>query len=484
MTAVAYKHPKFLDNIELWETLDDVCRGQEAVKRKRERYLPRHNKLDQSPEAKAYYDSYLHRAVFYGVTKTTLSSLIGAAFATDPSFKFPVELDHLNRNANGAGLSIFQLAQASLRHIMKHYRCALYVDFPTVTPSKSVADDKNKNAYPMIHLLSAKAVINWDSIMINNQRKLSLVVIQEVLSERGQDGFELIERVQYRVLRLEDAGHGDYVYTVEVISQTEKNAFASLGKAIPTDYNGQYWDYIPFTFVGAIDNSDEIDTAPLLDLANLNLAHYRDSADFQESVYYMGQPQYYSSGVSWSWYDEAKKRGIYIGAKTIIPLPENGKIGIAQVNANTLAREAMSDKWAQMKELGARLVEPGSASRKTATQSDNDDAVQHSVLSLCAVNISEALNNALGWCAKYAMPDPDQLTNDELNFEISQEFSKQGYLDSLAKQLYEGALQGRNSFKSWWEYNQTGMFPKQTYEEELEAIEAENSGVILRQAEQ
>ncbi|WP_323481115.1 hypothetical protein, partial [Acinetobacter baumannii] len=35
----------------------------------------------------------------------------GAAFATDPSFKFPPELAHLERNANGAGLSTYQLAQ-------------------------------------------------------------------------------------------------------------------------------------------------------------------------------------------------------------------------------------------------------------------------------------------------------------------------------------------------------------------------------------
>ncbi|WP_120755319.1 DUF4055 domain-containing protein, partial [Acinetobacter baumannii] len=83
----------------------------------------------------------------------------------------------------------------------------------------------------------------------------------------------------------------------------------------------------------------------LLALANLNLAHYRDSADFQESVFYMGQPQYYVSGVNWQWFDEAKARGIYVGAKVLLPLPENGKLGIEQANPNTLSREAMKDKW-------------------------------------------------------------------------------------------------------------------------------------------
>ncbi|EXS94212.1 hypothetical protein J792_3981 [Acinetobacter baumannii 44895_9] len=50
----------------------------------------------------------------------------------------------------------------------------------------------------------------------------------------------------------------------------------------------------------------------------------------------MGQPQYYVSGVNWQWFDEAKARGIYVGAKVLLPLPENGKIGIEQANPNTL----------------------------------------------------------------------------------------------------------------------------------------------------
>ncbi|MFH4289383.1 DUF4055 domain-containing protein, partial [Acinetobacter baumannii] len=83
----------------------------------------------------------------------------------------------------------------------------------------------------------------------------------------------------------------------------------------------------------------------------------------------------------------AKKRGIYIGAKVLLPLPENGDLGIVQADPNTLAREAMKDKWEQMKELGARLIEKGSAAKKTATESNSDDAVQHSVLSLCVVNM-------------------------------------------------------------------------------------------------
>ncbi|EZI98205.1 hypothetical protein J966_3943 [Acinetobacter baumannii 44839_10] len=132
---------------------------------------------------------------------------------------------------------------------------------------------------------------------------------------------------------------------------------------------------------------------------------------------------------------------------------------------------------------GCSLIEKGSAAKKTATESNSDDAVQHSVLSLCVVNMNEAFSMALRWCAKYVIANVDALNKDDLMFEISQEFNKQGYLAELARQLFEAALQGRSSFKSWWEYNQTGMFPKQKYEEELQNVEAEQDGTLNQKVE-
>ncbi|MCA4182337.1 DUF4055 domain-containing protein [Acinetobacter baumannii] len=477
MSDVTFKHAEYVKNVGLWQKIDDVCDGEDAVKEQREKYLPKPNAHDKTPENDAAYAAYLTRAVFYEVTGTTLNSLVGAAFATDPSFKFTPELEHLERNANGAGLSAYQLAQTGIRHLLKHYRCALYVDYPDVIPARNLKEYKEQNSYPMIHLLNAVDVINWDSMMVGNQKKLCLVVIREVVSTRGSDGFSKEDREQFRVLRLEPDEKGDFSYSVQIYTKNDKGKYEGGPKKFPTDYSGKPWTYIPFTFVGAVDNSEEIKKPPLLALANLNLAHYRDSADFQESVFYMGQPQYYVSGVNWQWFDEAKARGIYVGAKVLLPLPENGKLGIEQANPNTLSREAMKDKWNQMKELGARLIEKGSAA-KTATEANNDDAVQHSVLSLCVVNMNEALSMALRWCAKYVIANVDALNKDDLMFEISQEFNKQGYLAELARQLFEAALQGRSSFKSWWEYNQTGMFPKQKYENELQNVEAEHDGTL------
>ncbi|MEX3022771.1 DUF4055 domain-containing protein [Acinetobacter baumannii] len=171
------------------------------------------------------------------------------------------------------------------------------------------------------------------------------MVIREFRSERGADGFSKTEQEQYRVLRLEQEGNGEYIYSVQVYTKGEKGNWVGGEKKFPTDYNGNFWTYIPFTFVGAIDNSEEIKKPPLLPLANLNLAHYRDSADFQESVFLYGATSILCKGCYMGMVRPSQKRGIYIGAKVLLPLPENGGLGIVQADPNTLAREAMKDKW-------------------------------------------------------------------------------------------------------------------------------------------
>ena len=473
MTDVTTKHPDYLKNVNLWSKVEDVCEGQHKVKAAKEKYLPRHNKPDTSPEAMAAYESYLEHAVFYGVTGKTLASLVGGAFSRVPNFQRPDELEYLERNANGQGVGVHQLAQAALRHILKTYRCALYVDYPTVAPSKTRAEDVVKQAFPMIHVLPAKSVINWDTIIVGNQQKLSLVVIHETVSSRDQGGFKFETKNQYRVLRLEE-NNGNHVFTIQIYTQSPDGSITEGHKTIPTDYNGKQWSYIPFTFVGAIDNTAAIESAPLLELADLNLAHYIDSADFQESVYFVGQPQFYMENVDQQMYEIIKKDGLYIGCKNAFPV----KLGFAQANPNTLSQTAMDKKWEQMKELGARLVQAGSAN-KTATEANNDDAVQHSVLSLCTVNISAALTQALRWCAKFAMPNVDSILPEELVFEISKEFSKPLFDNERSKQLYEACVAGKYPFKVWHEYQQMGEFPDYSYEEIQDMLEEERNSVVV-----
>ena len=469
--SITATHADYDKHIATWNKLDDVCGGQEVIKAAKEDYLPKPSLFNSKhdPDGTNRYKEYLMRAIFPGVTSRTLASHIGLAYGKSPVFNKPDELEYLERNADGAGRSIYQSAQRATRLINRNYRCGVYVDFPNVAPSRSKAEEKSKGAFPMIHIIKASAIKDWDYIIVGNQKKLSFVKLLETVKTRN--GFKVESSDQYRILALEEGGSG-FVYTVQIYTKNDKGEWVEGEKYIPTDYHGQPWDYIPFTFCGAVDNSDEIGTAPLYELATMELSYYTSTADVEESAFIVGQPTLCFPNITPEQYAMVKESGASVGSRSGIPTDAK----MVQAEKNGLAYERMNDKWDQMKELGARLIEVGSAN-KTATQADNDSSVQHSVLSLVVANVSEAFTNALRWCAKFVMPEHD-LKVDELSFTIAQDFNKPKYDATRSKLIYEACLAGELPMYVWYHYEQTGTFPEDKWEDIVKKIEKREDGGI------
>lgn len=467
--SITATHADYDKHIATWNKLDDVCGGQEVIKEKRETYLPKPSLFTSKsdPDGKARYEEYLQRAIFPGVTGRTLASHIGLAFGKSPVFNRPDELEYLERNADGAGRSIYQCAQRATRLINRNYRCGIYVDFPNVAPSRSKAEERTKGAFPMVHIIKAGAIKDWDYIIVGNQKKLSFVKLLETVKVR--DGFSVESKDQYRILELSDTGSG-YIYTVQIFTKNEKGEWVEGEKYIPTDYHGKPWDYIPFSFCGAMDNSDEVGTAPLYELASMELSYYCSTADVEESAFIVGQPTLCFPSITQEQYEMVKESGASVGSRSGIPTDAK----MVQAEKNGLAYERMNDKWNQMKELGARLIEVGSAN-KTATQADNESSVQHSVLSLVVANVSEAFTNALRWCAKFAMPE-HEFKADELSFTIAQDFNKPKYDPTRSKLIYEACLAGELPMYVWYHYEQTGTFPEDKWEDIVKKIEKREDG--------
>ena len=468
--SITTKHADYLDHIETWDTLDDACKDQDTIKAGGIKYLPKPtlfgSKNDENGDKR--YKEYLDRAIFPGVTNQTLTSHIGLAFGKIPVFKSSDDLEYLERNADGAGRSIYQISQRATRLIEKNYRCGVYVDYPKVAPSKTRAEDKQKNAFPMIHVIKASAIHDWDHIIVGNQRKTSFVKILETVKERN--GFEVNKIDQYQILSLKGNELDGFVYTVEVYRQDEKGEWNLFSKAIPTDYHGKHWDYIPFTFCGAVDNSDEIQTAPLYNLAMMELSYYRSSADVEESAFIVGQPTLCFPSITPEQYTMVKESGAQVGSRSGIPTDAK----MVQADSNNLAYDRLNDKWGLMKELGARLIEAGSAN-KTATQADNENSVQHSVLSLAVSNVSEAFTQALRWCAKFALPERDY-TVEELSYSIAQDFNKTKYDPVRSRLIWEACMSGEIPIQVWYHYEQTGSFTNEKWENVVKQIEKRNDG--------
>lgn len=459
-----------------YELIRDCVAGQRQVKKKREKYLPDPDETEPDHAARqARYKTYLMRSVFYGVTGRTLRGLVGMIFDKDPAVELPALMLTVQEDATGGGTSLNQQAKATLTDVVALGRAGLLTDYPNVAAPTTRADALAGNVRPTIIRYQPEQIINWRTRTIGAKILLSLVVLREayVLED---DGFAEQEGTQYRVLRLDDAGN----YQVEIHRDQTDAAMPQIETYTPLDGKGLPFREIPFSFVGVEDNDPAIDHPPLLDIAELNMAHYRNSADYEESVFVCGQPTPVLSGVTKQWVDEIFKGQVRLGARAAIPLPAQGSADLLQAQPNTLAFEAMGHKEQQMIALGAKLLE-NSGVQQTATEATIDTVMDTSVLASCARNTSAAYRKCLNWAWQFMtgeiVDDPEVI-----DYELNADIASRALTAQDRQQIVQAWIQNAITWEEMrWNLKRTGL----AYEDDdiaREAIKAEREESIEMEA--
>lgn len=398
--------------LKQYELIEDCLAGEQQVKYRRTKYLPMPNPDDTSVENLARYESYITRANFFNVAQRTQLGLRGQIFLRDPLVEIPSLLEPMVEDATGSGVSLQQVAQELTDKALGFGRVGLYADYPNTTTEAgqgtSRADLESGNVKPTLKVVEPKDAINWRVKRRGAKTILSLVVFREDYEEED-DGFETKKKDQWRVLRLVDD-----VYTIEIYRS--KTGSQPAESYIPTDGAGNTFDEIPFVFIGSVNNDPTIDAPPMYDICSINIAHYRNSADYEESVYVVGQPTLWVSGLTQKWLDDVMKGEVRMGSVGGIPLPVDGAAGILQAEPNTMAKDAMEMKQGQMLALGAKLVEASQIER-TATEADHDNVSETSVLATIAKNVGSGMQFALRFAARFVGQD-DSAIAYELNTEF------------------------------------------------------------------
>lgn len=423
MPNVAFVREELKKLLPQYEVIRDCVAGEKQVKGRRSKYLPIPNAADKSDDNVARYSAYLERAVFYNVTQRTLIGLTGQVFAKNPVVKVPAILKIVNVDANGGGITLTQLAKRGVMQVLSLGRGGVFTDYPTTDGAATQAQLESGDIRPTINIYSPEQIINWRTKTRGAKEILSLVVLEEKYVS-SDDGFEMKQDKQWRVLRLTEEDK----YEVTIYRKMGGNAGVSVrtansiyqiaqGPFYPTDASGKNLDEIPFSFFGVENNDEQPDLPPLYDLASLNIAHYRNSADYEESCFIVGQPTPYFSGLTEAWVKDVLKGRIALGSRGAVPLPENATAGLLQAEANTMPKEAMEHKEKQMVALGAKLVE-SSTTQRTATEAKIDDASETSALVSAAKNVSAAIKFALEWCAVF-VGQPE----NSVDFELHSDFA-------------------------------------------------------------
>lgn len=321
---------------------------------------------------------YRDDAILTNFTRLTKIGLTGLVFRKPSTIKLAPGLEYLLADATGYEFGLEQLAQQIIGEVLTTGRYGVLVDYPP----------DGQESFARLRPYTAENIINWQYKEFGSEYKLTLLVLKEDICVDTDDPFVPLETVQYRVLRLSDDG----IYYQQLYNAEEELVFS----VTPTDYNGSPLSEIPFKFIGSENNDACIDSIPLYDLAVVNLGHYRNSADLEETSFICGQvvPYLNTGDTDQASFEQANPGGILIGSRKAIVGGTGGDFKFVQALPNVLPRELMKDKQEQAAAIGARLIAPAGG-RETAEAARIRYGAQNSALYVVTKNVSLALEELL-----------------------------------------------------------------------------------------
>ena len=426
---VDHTRQELIDILPRYQMIEDCLEGEYAIKQKKATYLPKPNPADTSASNQARYDDYIKRAIFYNVTARTSDALVGQIFLRPPEIELPELLTSIEGNANGEGLDIMQLTKEACSYVLPYGRGGMLADYPTTEGMVSRGQIMEGKVRPTIRFYKPQDIINWETRVIGNETVLTMVVLKEVFERRDEDSFKVTEYEQFRALELLDDGCvrvSIFVYDADHRGIERERVYRIC------DVDGNPFGEIPFTFIGSENNDAEIDRPPLYTMSVLNIAHYRNSADYEESLYFIGQPTLFISGVTEDWVKDVWKGTLRLGARGVIPGPPDSSASLIQATPNSLAKEGMDQKEQQMISVGAKLVERKSGVERKEKEIEIEAAGDVSILTSIAQNVEDAVSDSLKFAAKFVGAD-----QDEIKFNVNKNFNLTSLTSEELRQINE-----------------------------------------------
>jgi hypothetical protein len=396
------KHADYSKNKPLWENCEHATQGQSEIHAHGVQYLPR-----LSGQNDDEYKAYVKRALFYNATARTVDGLTGMLFLKPPKVEYPAAMQGIIDDVTMTGLSLHQFAETVADDIMVFGRCGVLVDYPPITNASTMAEMVQLGARPYATKYDAESIINWKTKRVNNVQMLSMIVLKES-AQIAKDEFESESVTRYRVLDL------DVMYRQRVYEEDKQGKITQIGDDIFPLMNGNTMSFIPFEFIGVCDNSPCVDKPPLLDLVDVNLSHYRTSADLEHGRHFTGLPTPVVCGVQ---LESGQSLSIGSAKAWVFPDPQ-ASATFLEFTGQGLGelREAMREKESMMATLGARMLAPESKGIESAQTASIHRAGENSVLASISQSISISLTHILEW-----LRDWSNITGDVL-VELNRDF--------------------------------------------------------------
>lgn len=389
---VSDTHGDYAAKLHIWLKCRDLAAGQEAVHARGEAYLPR-----LEGQSDADYAAYKARALFYNATQRTIDGMSGLIFRKAPRLELPPAVAHLTQDIDMGGTALTAFAEQLVEELLTVGRVGVLVDHPPAHPGLvTAAQAVEANQRPFLRAYRAEDIIDWREGQRRNAAVLTQVRLREAISLAAPgDEFRSLNAEQIRVLDLDDEGF----YRQRVFRRLD-GAWRQFGPDIQPRLDGRPMTRIPFVFFGPKGNRTVAAKPPLLDLVNVNLSHYRTTADFEHGAHFTGLPTAVITGHR---LEEGEGLAIGAGEAWVLPSPD-AKAYFLEFSGQGLGAlsESLNRKEGQMAAIGARMLAPEKRQTETAESLAIRRGGENSVLAALAQGVSQGMTRALTLLAAWA----------------------------------------------------------------------------------
>lgn len=383
-------HPAYDGAAARWKRCRDAVAGQDAVHAAGTAYLPK-----LSEQKAEEYTAYKQRAGWYGATGRTHQGLLGMVFRKAPVADMPAALLTMADDIDLAGNTLEDLARETLSQVLEAGRVALLVEYPaTLAAGMTLADAQALNVRSYVSTYCAEHIRQWRDARIGNVTKLVLVVLQEMAGAPDPaDPYTVPKVEQLRALMLLPLGDR-MGYVQRLFRKDAREKWVQYGPDIIPLRNGAPLDTIPLVIFAPDSLAADISKPPLLDLADVNLSHYRSTADLEHGAHFAGLPTPWVSGYTKS--DDSERLCIGSASAWVFPDPQ-ATVGFLEFTGQGLGalEKRCEVKEAHMAALGARMLAPEKTGVEAADTLSQRHSGEASVLAGIAMVVGRGIERVL-----------------------------------------------------------------------------------------
>lgn len=472
-------HRDFTDASDRWQTIRDCIAGSDAIKAAGTRYLPA---LGSHEGVKGAYQNYKFRALWVNATNRTHDALLGFLFRKEPQITLGPKgstttliSEEEQANIDLGGNSILDYARLVGDDVASIGRAGTLIDMTT---------DEGKPR-PRFSFYAAERIINWRAQVFGGKTLLTLLVLEEIVETAGGDEFDRPEEMQYRVLRLTDAGvHVEIHKGVTEQKPITSDGIQTRGGELASSFTvedlgvmmrrGRPLMEIPFIFHNADHVGPAVGISPLYDLACINLSHYQTSADTENARHTLGSPTPYAFGLT-SNGKQVDTDLLYLGGPAWVSDNPDAKAGFIEFTGAGLGelKDALQEKIVTMAAIGARMIEPKSGDAEAFETVALRATSETSALSSIAIHLSRSMTDCLKWYVWWTNADDSYEDVKDVAFEINRDFVAQRLTSQDLSAFGAAYASGVMSFETlFWNMQRADMYPPgRTMEEERAAID-------------